>query len=120
VGVQPARGGAPAIVALPPTIDIFNAGQVHDRMCAAVDSGAPVVIADLSATVFCDIAGADRLSLIASQAAARGSQVRLVIPQGSPLRQVLVLLGVDHLLPVYSSIREACQPATGPRHPLFS
>lgn len=120
MGAQPARGGAPAIVALPPTIDIFNAGQVHDRVCAAVESGAPVVIADLSATLFCDSAGADRLHLIVSQAAVRGSSVRLVIPPGSPLRQVLVLLGVDHLLPVYASVHEACQPATGPRHPLFS
>lgn len=118
MGAQLAQGGAPPIVALPPTIDIFNAGQVHDRLCAAVESGAPVVIADLSATVFCDSAGAHRLHLIVSHAAAKGSRVRLVIPHGSPLRQVLVLLGVDHLLPVYGSIREACQPATGPRHPL--
>jgi hypothetical protein len=56
--------------------------------------------------------------MVGSQAAARGGRLRLVIKPGSPLRQMLVLLGVDHLLPVYSTIGEACEPPTGPGHPL--
>jgi anti-anti-sigma regulatory factor len=105
-------------MALPATIDVRNAGHVHDLLSAAVASGAAVVIADLSATVFCDATGAHRLHMIGSQAAARGGRLRLVITPGSPLRQMLVLLGVDHLLPVYSTIGEACAPPTSRGHPL--
>jgi hypothetical protein len=34
------------------------------------------------------------------------------------MRRMLQLLGVDHLLAVYSSIAEACEPLAGPRHPM--
>jgi hypothetical protein len=47
-------------------------------------------------------------------------RLRLVIPPGALLRRMLGLLEVDHLLPVYSSIAEACDPPAGPRHPMSS
>lgn len=104
----------------PATIETSNAGQVADRLSAAIGSAAPLIIADLSATVFCDAAGADWLHMIGYQAAARGGRLRLVIPPGAPIRRMLELLGVDHLLPVYPTIMEACEPLAGPRHPLPS
>lgn len=110
---------APLVVVMPDQIDVRNADQVHDRLSAAVVSGAgvPVVIADLSGTEFCDTAGAFCLLLIRHQAAARGGGLRLVMPPAA-LRRILVLLGVDHLLPAYSSVAEACSPPTGPQDPL--
>ena len=117
-GGPPAPDGAPVIVTLPIALDVTNTVQVYNRLSTAVTSGAPVIIADLSATVFCDAAGLYHLHMIGSQAAAAGGQLRLVIPPGSPLRQLRVLLDVDHLLPVYSSVEEACEPLTGPSHPL--
>lgn len=110
--------GAPVIVTLPATIDVVNARQIHDRLSAALASAAPLIIADLSATVFCDAVGADWLYRIGYHAAARSGRLRLVIPPGGPMRRMLELLGVDHLLPVYSTIGEACDPADGARHPM--
>ena len=34
------------------------------------------------------------------------------------LRRMLELLEIDHLLPVYPSISEACEPPPGSRHPM--
>lgn len=104
----------------PSTIDMTNADQVRDRLSAVIASGAPLIIADLSATVFCDAAGADWLHMIGYHAAARSGRLRLVIPPGALMRRILELLGVDHLLAVYSSIAEACEPLAGPRHPMRS
>jgi hypothetical protein len=56
---------------LPATIDVTTAGQVHDHLSTAIASGAPLIIADLPATVFCDAAGADWLHMIGYSAAAR-------------------------------------------------
>jgi anti-sigma B factor antagonist len=115
---QPVRDTAPVIVMLPPTIDVTNAVQVHDLLCAAVAAGPPLVIADLSATVSCDAAGAGWLRMIGYYTATRRGRLRLVIPPGALMRQILELLDVDHLLPVYSSIQEACDPPAGPQHPM--
>jgi anti-anti-sigma regulatory factor len=109
--------GAPVIMTLPDTIEVTNADQVRERMSAAIASTAPLIIADLSATVFCDAAGADWLRMIGYQAAARSGRLRLVIPHGALMRRILQPLGIDHLLAVYSSIAEACEPFAGPRHP---
>lgn len=107
-----AADGATVIVALPAEVDTVNAGQVYDRQSAAVASGARVVIADLTATDFCDAGGVRRLVMIRDEAAAASGQLRLVIPHGALMRRVLVLLGVDHLLPVYPTIADASgQPA---------
>ena len=44
----------------------------------------------------------------------------VVIPSGALMRRILELLAADHLLAVYSSIAEACEPLAGPRHPMSS
>ena len=109
---------APVIIALPATIDVTNAWQVHNRLSAVIASGAPLIIADLTATVFCDAAGSDWLHMIGYHTATRDGRLRLVIPPGALLRRMLELLGVDHLLPVYASIMDACDPPAGPQHPM--
>lgn len=113
-----AADGAPVIVPLPAEVDTANAGQVYDRLSAAVASGACVVIADLTATDFCDAGGVRRVVMICDEAAPAGGQLRLVIPHGALMRRVLVLLGVDHLLPVYPSIAQASDLPAARRDPL--
>jgi hypothetical protein len=43
-----AADGAPVIVALPAEIDLTNVDRVYDLLDAAVASGAPVIVADLT------------------------------------------------------------------------
>ena len=99
--------GPVTVVVLPGEIDVSNARQVCDLLDAAAGPGTRVVVADCSATAFCDAAGARRLVTVRARAAVRGVQVRLVIPPGGLLRRVLELLAVDNLLPVYASVGQA-------------
>jgi anti-anti-sigma factor len=102
---QPGAGPA-VIVPLAGEIDLTNREQVYDRLYAAFVSGAAVVIADFTAARFCDCGSLRRL-LSVPQAAARGGQLRLVIPPGNPVRRLADLTGVERRLHIYSSVREA-------------
>ena len=119
--VDPAAGhGSPVvIVAFPDEIDVANAAQLGDLLAPAIDSGAPVIIADLSGTDFCDAAGVRQLVEICEQVTSAGSQLRLVIRPDALLRRLLVLLRADHLLPVYPSAEEASRLIAVPEYPLF-
>ena len=81
-----AGDGAPVIVTLPDEIDVANAGQLRGLLRPAIAAGARIIVADLSATEFCDAAGVRQLVMIRHEASACGGQLRLVIPPGALLR----------------------------------
>jgi anti-anti-sigma factor len=93
----------PEIVALPAEIDLMNADLVGQDLGAAFRRGEAVVIADMSATRFCDTSGARSLLLARDTAIAHGAELRLVIPAGAVMR-ALRILGADRLLQIYPSL----------------
>ncbi|MDQ2813243.1 MAG: STAS domain-containing protein [Actinomycetota bacterium] len=95
------------VVRLVTEIDLTNREQMYDRLYAALALGAPVVIADFSATRFCDCASLRRLIKVQERAAAYGSQLRLVIPPGSPVGRLADLIDLADRLLIYPSAREA-------------
>jgi hypothetical protein len=100
--------GQPVIVALPPVVGA-SAWHAYDGFYAAVESGAPVVITDFTATVYCDAGGIHGLLILRDRAEIRDVRFGLVIPPGGLLRRVLQLRGIDHLLAVYPSAGEAAR-----------
>src|SRR5215469_131869 len=109
-----AGDGSPVVVAMPAEVDLINAERVYDQLYAALISGAAVVIADFTATAFCDSAGMNMLITIHKRAGSRGVQFCLVLPSGGTVRRVLKLLGPDQMLPVYSTVAEATSALTAP------
>jgi anti-anti-sigma factor len=101
------RAGSAIIVPLPAEIDLTNCEQVYDRLNAAFARGAAVVIADFTATWFCDCGSLHRLLTVQQRAASRGAQLRLVIPPGTLVRRVADLTGLDRELHMYSTTQEA-------------
>jgi len=97
----------PVIIALPPEIDLTNAGDVLELITAACAPGVPVVIADLTGTSFCDSAGLQHLLQASHQAAASGTELRLAITPGGAVSRIFELTGIAQRLPVYSSIQLA-------------
>lgn len=96
----------PAVVVLPDEIDFLNADSVGERLVTVIVPGVAVVIADLTATVFCDCAGVRSLLLACSRAGAVNAELRLVVRSRAVLR-ILGLLGADQALPVYSDLSAA-------------
>lgn len=109
-----AANGPPAIVALPPEIDCVNAGQAYAKLRAAFTAGAAVVVADLTATTFCDSAGIQHLLMAHNDAATAGAQLRLAISPGGSVARVVQLLGVDQLVAVYATTDDAAAGMNSP------
>jgi anti-sigma B factor antagonist len=104
------------VIALPAEIDMANAGQVGEQLGAALTPTATTVIADMTATTFCDSAGISMLVRARNQATATHTELRLAVP-ATPVRRTLTLVGIDDLLPVYPSLSQALTARPPPRHP---
>jgi anti-sigma B factor antagonist len=101
------------VVALPAEIDMSNAGRAGQQLGSAVTPGVRTVIADMTATTFCDSSGISMLVRACKQAAASRTQLRLVVPSMTVLR-ALTLVGMDDLLPIYPSLSQALAAGPGP------
>jgi anti-anti-sigma regulatory factor len=112
---------ATAVVQLPAEIDVACQDQACRELQAAVDSGMPVVIADLSGTTFCDCSSLYHLLDLQRRAAVRGSQLQLVIPPGSQVRHLAELMNLDEQLlagqPASSDLRMSSLASRLPRKP---
>jgi NAD(P)-dependent dehydrogenase (short-subunit alcohol dehydrogenase family) len=103
--------GGQAVVALPEHIGISNAGQVREELLSLINRGATTLIADMTATVSCDQAGAEAVIRARIWAAASGTELRLVVTAPIVAR-VLRLVGPDRTVSVYPLLEAA---AAGPR-----
>jgi anti-anti-sigma factor len=108
-------GGRP-VVAFPEHVDMSNAGQIRDQLLGVFDRGATVVIADMSATAWCDYAGVDAVARACQRAAVCRAELRLVAPAPA-VRRLLAARGLDRVVPVYSSV-EAAMTAGDPDGPV--
>jgi anti-sigma B factor antagonist len=97
---------APVVIALPADVDITNADSMRERLRSAFGPGVTVVIADMTATAFCDMSGFRILLNAHDEARACDAQLRLVIHRGA-VQRVLNLIGFDRLLRVYSNLESA-------------
>jgi anti-sigma B factor antagonist len=93
------------VVALPEEIDLTNAAGVAEQLTLAGGRHS-VVIIDMSATRFCDCAGARAIVLAHKRTAEGGAELRLVVT-AEPVRRIFGLLGVDRLLDLYPSVEAA-------------
>jgi anti-anti-sigma factor len=92
-------------VALPEEIDMINAAQAGEELISAIGQDV-TLIADMSATTFCDIAGARAVTLAWERAAAAGGELRVVITT-EPVRRVFSLLGIEQVIGTYPSLDDA-------------
>jgi anti-sigma B factor antagonist len=97
--------GRQEIVALPAEVDIRNAVDIAAELTMAV-SRSSVVIIDLTATRFCDCAGARTILRAHKRASDSGTELYLVVT-ATLVRRMLGLMGIDRLLHVYPSVEAA-------------
>jgi len=98
--------GGQAVVSLPEHIGISNAGQVREELLSLINRGATTLIADMTATVSCDQAGAEAVIRARTRAAASGTELLLVVT-APVVARVLRLVGLDRTVSVYPSLDAA-------------
>ncbi len=96
--------GQQAIVSMPAEIDATNADEIGQALLAAAGHHAPVLIIDMSGTTFCDSAGVRAIIAAYQQAAATGTQLRLV---ATAVLRIFTLVGIDKLIPLYPTLEAA-------------
>jgi anti-anti-sigma factor len=98
--------GELAVVALPEHIGASNAGQVREELLSVINRGATTLIADMTATISCDHAGADAVIRAWQRAQASSTELRLVVT-AQIVARVLSLSGLNRLVSVYPSLEAA-------------
>ncbi|MGN6791923.1 MAG: STAS domain-containing protein, partial [Streptosporangiaceae bacterium] len=100
------------IVELPREIDLANSFDVFAQLFAAIRPETRSVIADLTATSFCDSSGIREIEHARLCAAEAGIQFRLVVPPGGVLR-VLQILGIEQLWSPFPTLAAALDDEAG-------
>jgi anti-anti-sigma factor len=95
-----------AVVGLPPEIDFGNADSVSRTLLEVLDQDVVGVVADMTATSYCDAAGIRAVVRASSHAEELGYWVRVVIPRLA-VRRVFALTGADSLMRIYATLNRA-------------
>jgi anti-sigma B factor antagonist len=94
------------VITLPEEIDATNSPGLRETLLAAVSRQPAMVVADMSATTFCDSSGMAAIVTAYRQAVAAGAGMRLVI--GHPgARRVFELSGIDAVISIYPDLPAA-------------
>ena len=104
--------GQQAVVALPVHMDASNAGQIREELLSVITGGATALIADMTATIWCDHVGADAVVRAFQRAVISGTELRLVVT-AEPVSRMLSPSGLDRLVPICPSL-EAATAASPP------
>ena len=102
-----------AVMSLPEHIDLSNVGEIREQLLSLINRDVPVLIADMSATIACDHAGAAALGRVYQRAVANGTELRLVV-RSEIVRRVLSISGVDRLVSIYPTLEAALAPTAPP------
>ena len=94
----------PIVIRLPAEIDAANAGRIGEELDSAFAPGVAAVIADMTATTFCDSTGARELLLAHHKATATGIELQIVMPPSANMRRLFQLTGLDQVLAIYPSL----------------
>jgi anti-anti-sigma factor len=99
------------VVAAPAEIDVSNADLLRAAVLAAAAHGHGTFVVDMTRTTFCNSAGLGVLVQAHKRAVAGGGVLRLVIPANALVLSVLAITGLDRLIPCFTSLDLALQPA---------
>ncbi len=101
---------SPVVMIMPDEIDVSNAGYVGEQLRSAITPGAGAVVADLTATTFCDSFAVLHLMLAHDKAVANNVQLLFVVPAGAVLR-LLELVGARRVLRICPTVTAALAAA---------
>ena len=81
-------------------IDSSNATELRLALSERLPSASSALVLDLSDVTYLDSAGVQLLFDLGRRLAARRQAMRLVVPDGSPMRRVLKLCAIDTVAPL--------------------
>ena len=105
--IEVERHDSAVIALLSGEVDMTNATFVRDELLAAVPNDVLRLIVDLSGCRYLDSAAIEVIFDLSRRLGRRRQELRLVVPDGSPLGRVLTLTDVNSVAPVHASLESA-------------
>lgn len=94
------------VITLPEEIDVTNSPRLREALLAVISRQPAMVVADMTATTFCDSSGMAAIVTAYRQAVAVGAAMRLVISHPAA-RRVFELSGIDTVISIYPDLPAA-------------
>jgi anti-sigma B factor antagonist len=94
------------VITLPGEIDITNSPLLQEKLLEVISRRPAMVIADMTATAFCDASGMTAIVASYHQAVAAGADMRLVIRHPG-MRRIFELCGMDTVISIYPDLPTA-------------
>jgi anti-sigma B factor antagonist len=92
-------------------LDLYTAPSFRDSVLqAAAEADPPRVIIDFSRLGFIDSSGLGAIVACLKNLRERGGELTLAAPQGSGLRRLLELTGLDRVLTVHDAVDDVTAP----------
>jgi anti-anti-sigma factor len=104
------RHGAAVLARLSGEVDMTNATYVGEELRDSVPNDATALVVDLSATSYIDSAAIGLLFELARRLGRRRQDLRLVVPDGSPLVRVLEITEIHTAAKLHQSVDSALAP----------
>ena len=105
--IEVERHDSAVVAHLSGEVDMTNAAFVRDELLAAVPNDALTLIVDLAGCRYLDSAAIEVIFDLARRLGRRRQELRLVVPESSPLGRVLMLTDVNSVAPVHASLDSA-------------
>ena len=105
--IEVERHDSAVVAHLSGEVDMTNAAFVRDELLAAVPNDALTLIVDLAGCRYLDSAAIEVIFDLARRLGRRRQELRLVVPESSPLGRVLTLTDVNSVAPVHPSLDSA-------------
>ncbi|MEA2332856.1 MAG: hypothetical protein QOH58_2994 [Thermoleophilaceae bacterium] len=106
-GIQIERTGGTVVARLEGEVDMTNSAHVREELLAAVPNDVLVLVLDLDGCRYLDSAAIEVVFDLARRLGRRRQELRLVVPDSSPLGRVLLLTDVDSVAPVHGTLESA-------------
>jgi anti-sigma B factor antagonist len=101
------RHGGTVVGRLTGEVDMTNAALVRDQLLDSVPNDVLALVVDLEGCRYLDSAAIEVIFDLSRRLGRRRQELRLVVPDSSPLSRVLVLTDVNSVAPVHATLEAA-------------
>jgi anti-sigma B factor antagonist len=105
--IEVERRDSAVIARLSGEVDMTNASFVRDELLAAVPNDVIALVVDLGGCRYLDSAAIEVIFDLSRRLGRRRQEMRLVVPESSPLGRVLTLTDVNSVAPVHATLESA-------------
>jgi anti-anti-sigma factor len=88
-------------------VDMSNAQPLGNRLRALLTNRSVALVIDLEPTTHLDSSGIALLFALADELQRRQQELHVVVPEGSHLRRVLQIVGLDRAMPMHGTLDAA-------------